>query len=351
MKKNNREICLIICILLLCSTIFSATRIKTVEWNFGGRYNQTDLGGGTAHTFPTRTIVLPENGKVIRSAWLEFEGLACSALNVSALTIRFDAGPTASTIRLNTGQITTQTGESVKLYARADVTSVIASTYTTAGSSRNFTASVTISGPTSNSHTLKLFITYEYDDTSPIQVKTVRVPLYSEGNVASRLSTAPASTYNYNFHPYLPESGITVLHQWFEIRGAKQSGGSGTTDNLLRAGISGGVLEPQMCFDNSQTVSYDFLYLPSSTIMPGFNYTTSPTEVRTSTIIFTGNNIHLLGGECVITYIYNASFTSSPTQLKTIRYAIGQSTGSSGNFEVPIYFEEDGVTVRRVYAE
>lgn len=92
----------VILVFLMVNNLFSATRIKTVEWNFGGRYSTTNLASGSVYTFPTRTITLPENGKVIRKAWVEFEGLACSAADVNPLTIRFDAGSSASTIVLNT---------------------------------------------------------------------------------------------------------------------------------------------------------------------------------------------------------------------------------------------------------
>lgn len=358
-KLNVRKTYFVVLnLVFLSSMIFARTRIKTVEWNFGGRYSTTDLTSGSVYTFPTRTITLPENNKVIRSAYLEFEGLACSAANITSLTIRFDAGNVANTIVLNTSQITAQTGESVKLYVRADVTSIVASTFTTSGISRNFTASVTITGPTSNSHTLKLYITYEYDDTSPLQVKTVRFPLYSAENIASSVSgQAAPGTYLYSFHPYLPEQNINIQQQWFEVRGLRLSNSTVGNDTILRVGIQGASsVEPEMCFDNSLIDTYNFLYISSSSVVAGFSYTTSPTDVRIATItvrLGSGGSqnphMYLTGGECVITYIY--SHTSSQQRLKTIRYFVGQSTTTFGNFSVPVYFEEDNIEIIRVYAE
>lgn len=70
-------------ILYPLSFLSAETRIKTVEYNFGGYYSASDLSSNTQFNFPTRTVKLPENGKTIKSAWLEFEGLAVSAVNIN----------------------------------------------------------------------------------------------------------------------------------------------------------------------------------------------------------------------------------------------------------------------------
>mgnify|MGYP001573049678 CR=1 FL=1 len=114
--------------LFLALTVYPAaflhaeTRVKTVEYNFGGYYG-VDVLSAVQTNFPTRTIKLPENGKAIKSAWLEFEGLAVTSnQNVTALALYFDAAATATTAVPTTGQYTDQTGESMRLFARADVT-------------------------------------------------------------------------------------------------------------------------------------------------------------------------------------------------------------------------------------
>ena len=175
---------------LLSSNLFAETRVKTVEYNFGGYYSATNKASGAQTNFPTRTVKLPENGKAIRSAWLEFEGLAVSAANINPLTISFDAGTAAATARFTSGQYTSQTAESIRLFARADVTSVINAELAQLAAGRQFTAAVAITGPTSNMHTMKLYITYEYDDLSPVQVKIINVGAAHEEycqNLASRL--------------------------------------------------------------------------------------------------------------------------------------------------------------------
>src|SRR3989339_1013155 len=155
-------------------SLSARTRIKTVEYSFGGRYVQNNVAAGGVFTFPSITVYMPENGKAIRNAYLDFECEAIS-VDVTYVDIRFDQGASASTTRLLTGQYTEGTAEEERIHAVCDVTGEIAN-----AASQQYTAAVSIGGAASNIHTLKLFVTYEYDDTSPAQVKTVRFPLYSD---------------------------------------------------------------------------------------------------------------------------------------------------------------------------
>ncbi|HOJ86151.1 MAG TPA: hypothetical protein PLD81_02625 [Elusimicrobiales bacterium] len=182
---------------LFSSLSFSETRVKTVEFNLGGYYNATNLASNTQFNFPTRNIKIPENSINIISAWVDYYGLAVSGVNVNPIVIYFDSGDSATTPRFTSAQYTTQSGESIVLSAKADVTSVISSQISSLSSGVNFTAGIRITGPTSNMHTAKLYITYSYDDESPIQLKTVRFPLYSNWSAKVAVSTgalAPTTT-------------------------------------------------------------------------------------------------------------------------------------------------------------
>ncbi|MBI4052275.1 MAG: hypothetical protein HY400_07195, partial [Elusimicrobia bacterium] len=325
----------------------AGTRIKTVEYNFGGYYNGTDLASASAFPFPTRTVKLPESGKIIRSAWLEYEGLAVSNNDVNPITIRFDAGTSASTARFTSVQYTDRTGESIRLFVRADVTSVLTAQLANLAAGQTFTAAVIMTGPSSNMHTMKLFITYEYDDTSPVQVKTVRFALYSDFNnlVAAFTAQQAAGTLPMTYNVEVVDSGASIQQQWFEIRGFRQarSGQSGT-DGTILCRVGNNPNEPTMTLDNSLIDSYDFRYISSSTIVAGFSLNAQ----QTLNIVTANDNINTLGGEVVVTYEYA---NNSAQKTKTVKYFVGQSTGVvNGIFSVPLSLQETGIILKRVYA-
>jgi len=321
----------------------AATRIKTVEYNFGSRYSTSNLASGTAWTPPTITVHLPESGVVIRNAYLELEALASVSTTLSDLQIRFNTGGTASTLVFDgAGTYITQTGELFRVAAKADATAQV-----TAWSNQTYSASVTLTGPSSNMHALKLYVTYEYDDTSATQVKTVRFPAYYASNVTSAQSQLTGgSTTAFTYNAEIADSGVAVQQQWFEIRGQRQSNSS-TADGNLRCRIGSDTTEPVLFFEGAGTVTYDFLYLTQAqTSVPGFAANTS----QTLNIVSGGNaNITVLNGECVVTYTFNGN---SATKTKTVAYFLGQSPGAAaaGNILQDLFLLEGNITLKRLYA-
>ena len=324
------------------SFLHAETRIKTVEYNLGGYYSATNVNSGTKTSFPTRTIRLPESGLTIRSAWLEYEGITTAATNVSPLVLYFNAAATATTARFTSGAYTTQTGESIKLYARADVTAIVAAG--TLATGQIFTGAVTITGPTTNSHNMKLHITYEYDDQSPIQVKTVRFPLYSNyaGKIAAYTAQRAAGTSAMQYQADIPDLSA-IQQQWFEVRGFRGSGGS-TNDASIYARIGALAVEPTMSLDGGLRDSYGFRYLTSSDFVAGFSTGT----LQTVNLVTTRNTMSTLGGEVVITY---EADNTAPVQLETVRYYLGQGSAANATalFSQPLYLREEGITVKEIY--
>ncbi|HLA40304.1 MAG TPA: hypothetical protein VJ417_09915, partial [Candidatus Glassbacteria bacterium] len=322
--------------------VSAETRIKTVEYNFGGRYG-ADVNSGTQFNFPTRTVKLPENGKTIKSAWLEFEGLTAGA-DTNPIRLYFDAGATASTMRLQSAQYTDSTAESIRLFARADVTAVVQAELAQLAAGRQFTAGVTITGPASNSHSMKLYVTYEYDDQSPTQVKTVRFPLYSDyaAGIAAFTGQQAAGTALMQYKAEIADSGVSIQQQWFELRGYHQNG---TNDGTLACQIGSSTAEPSMNLDDGLGDSYSFLYLSSSDQPAGFLANT----LQTLNVPIGVAPVNLLSGEIVLTYEFSRD---SDSKTQTARYFLGQGTlaNSTTNFAIPLYLREEGITLRRVYA-
>ncbi|MDA8132418.1 MAG: Ig-like domain-containing protein, partial [Elusimicrobia bacterium] len=337
---------LLLCAVLSASPAAADTRIKTVEYNFGGYYSNTDKASGSKTTFTSRTLKLPENGKVIRSAWLHYEGIAVSATNVSPLVIYFDAGAAANTARFTSVQYTAQSGESIRLFARADVTSVINAQLANLAAGAQFTAGVAITGPASNMHSMTLYVTYEYDDQSPQEVKTVRFPVYSDyvNGIAAYTAQQPAGTKTMQYLAEIADSGYSLQQQWVELRGFRQSNGV-TTDGTIYVNINGGANEPTMNMDGSLIDSYEFRYLSNSDIMPGFSTGT----VQNLNVVTVQSPVNTLGGEVVLTYIANSN---SAVKTKTAKTFIGQGLTAVSNaiLGAQVFLREEGITIKRAYA-
>ncbi|MFH1415964.1 MAG: LamG-like jellyroll fold domain-containing protein [Elusimicrobiota bacterium] len=329
-------------------------RIKTVEYSFGGYYSNTDVGAGSAWIPAPITVYLPEDAKVIKSAFLEYSYWIAN-LDVTSLVVRFDQGTSAATARYSaTGALSYDTGEHRRGHVLADVTSVIHSTAT-----QQYAASVTVGGTATNMSTLKLYVTYEYDANSATQVKTVRFPIYSASNIAARTSEAAEGaawqTYAFTYDADIAEAGITQRQQWFEVRGVRRYGSANHTGRM-QVNINGGTASSAMYFDSSDETSYDVFFLSNanpSHAMYG-NFQTNTSQTLNVQICNEDNSVDpaqlVLCGEAVLTYEYSISV---PTKTKTVRYFLGQAGTADGNytFTKNIYLNELGIDIKRIYAQ
>lgn len=308
-------------------------QIKTVVYYMGQREDTNDLLAATLYTTSPVDIYLPEQGIVVKKAWLELQQLSgtTTAANVGTIDM-FLNGVDYSVIKGGTYQ--SNSGESLVTIARADVTSA----FSTFANPTSYTAAVRTGGARSNAQAILLYVTYEYDPDSPVQLKTIRYPLDTKtGQIASGTSTA----FNYNIS--IPESS-TVRSSWFEIRGTVDY--VSTTDAVIRAKI-----EPNTTFSTGVSLDmalrdiYGFLYLFKTT--PEF-LLNSP---QTLTVRNLNQIVYTLGGEVVVTYEYPIS---APVQLKTVKYFVGQQTvrGGTGTFSdsTTVFIPEQSVNIKSVYA-
>ncbi|MBN1823204.1 MAG: S24/S26 family peptidase, partial [Endomicrobiales bacterium] len=326
----------------------AATRIKTVEWNYGGYYSSSDVNTWTP---PYIYINLPDAiaTSPIKNAYLEISYLdsAGSASDTTDIDIYFNTGasPTDTVDNITGNQVPDSSGESQPMRVRADVTSKI-----TSWSSQNYSMRIQISGSDFNMCAAKLYITYLYDDQSPTQVKTVKFPIFSNSSdgisgTASYISQRAAGTSPFYYNAEIPETGASMKQVWFEIRGLKQSGGWTTADGYMYCRIDSNSDEPEMTFDGAMRDTYCFLYQTSTGIPSGYASNT----LQTLNVITSGNaNINCLGGEIILTYEFPVS---AYTKIKTVSIFHSQSDGTSdGDFTAPVYLNETGISIKRIYA-
>lgn len=305
-------------------------QIKTVEYYLGQRADPNPLAAGTAWSPGATQVRLPETGLSVRSAWLDLhvQAPATPSSDVTSISMVLN-GQDYSVVN---GRYTTQSGESCILWVSADVTAA----FTSFTNPYSVTPAVTIYGATSQGHSLKLFITYVYDEGSPTQLKTIRYPLAS-----STTATAAGGTYSVAYNAYIPESGMTMRSQWFEISGQAHNANI-NTDSFLTANIGGGASTPAAYVEMQErdTMDIRFLLQPA-----GFVANTAQTLNLTAG----GQAFYVLGGELVITYEY---YASSMEQLKTVSYFMGQTPGgniTALSYSNNVYLPENGINVRGLW--
>lgn len=346
MRRSLKTSALVTALLLAPFLGHAATRIKTVEFTFGSRAASAapaDIASGSAWTPASITAYIPESGSgiTVRSAWVEVYA-HCTGVETSNPFVRvnFDAGAAANTERdVVNAQYSNQTGETYIVRVLADVTANIV-----AAASQQYTMSLTLTGPASNTHSAKLYITYEYSDQAATQIQTVRFPLYSVlgSSIATRQTQAAAGTYGFSYNAQIPEAAPTIRSYWFEIQGYQQNGGN-TTDCTVRAEVSGQVAGNLIVLDEVNRTDRWFVYI--ATGLAGFVRNTQQTLNITTT-----KATNVLGGELVVTY--EAAKTEA-TKCKTVKYFFNQGTarGTGSAFgSVTAAFSEYGFTPKQAYA-
>ncbi|HWR26698.1 MAG TPA: Ig-like domain-containing protein, partial [candidate division Zixibacteria bacterium] len=311
-------------------------QIKTVVYYMGQRENSTDLAANTDFTGSPVDVNLPEQGVVVRTAWLELQQLSgtTAAANVSTIDMYLN-GVNYSVIKGGTYQ--TNSAESVVTIARADVTSA----FSTFVNPTSYAAAVRTGGAASNAQAILLYITYEYDPDSPVQLKTIRYPLGT--NTALR---AIGSTTTFNYNVSIPEAAATIRSSWFEIRGLINNPGSSSIDATIAAKIQpNATFSTGVSLDMANRDMFGFLYLFKTTSQ------FSPNSQQTLNVTNLGQIVYALGGEVVVTYEYPIS---ASVHLKTVKYYVGQQTvrGGTGTFSdfTTVFMPEQSVNIKSVYA-
>ncbi|PKN00840.1 MAG: hypothetical protein CVU77_08070, partial [Elusimicrobia bacterium HGW-Elusimicrobia-1] len=339
---------------LLAAPLSAAVRLKTVEFNFGIG-SSTGVVSGATLQYPAINFRLPD-AVAVKKAWLEFDGLheGGNNINFTGLDILFDQSVAASSVRdiFPDSIIFYGSGdESVRFHAKCDIPLAVFAGVTTA---KNYAAAVkptaSSAGSIYNMPALKLYVTYEYDDTATIQVNTVRFPLKSNWNnsVASAQGAVAPGTAAFDYEARVAESGsadFAVVSHWFEVTGHRLSGGA-TADGSVRARIGAGSWSPSAALDGSQIDSYDFVYLTQPSTGTGLVFNTR----QTLNVETTQNTIYNLGGECVVTYEFSRD---ASVKTKTVYYLLGQGLTPGADFQFPsvaLNMEETGVDLKALYA-
>lgn len=186
-----------------------ATRLKTVQYAFPVL---TTMANNTLTNVPQITVSLPESGKTIREAWVEVsmdDIITATGGTVTTKTINLRLGAAAYTSTTNANAVA-NTAENVSWQFTREFTSHFTANWS--GTSMTCDVQLQINQSTGttpgmNNVCVILYVTYEYDDTSTTQLKTVLVPLNapaaSPATTKTSYDTVPA------LDTYLPEASKT----------------------------------------------------------------------------------------------------------------------------------------------
>ena len=216
-----------------------ATRLKTIEYAFPTLASLTDA---VVTNLTQITVYLPETGtKTFRSVivrWTCDDIITATGGTINEFRTGLRLGAAGYTTVTNTNDIT-NSGENISFQITANLTSH----FTTNWSGTSMTCDLQVYMDQSTGTTLGLVnvsatleITYEYDDTSSTQVKTVYIPLDAPTGALGTTKPGTANATIPALDTWLPERNKTYRNLYIVIQ-ANEARNTATTDHTLSAQI------------------------------------------------------------------------------------------------------------------
>jgi hypothetical protein len=283
-----------------------ATRLKTVQYAFA---TLAALTNNTLTNLTQRTIFLPETGtKTFRSvvAHVTFNDIITGtggSLTTKTLSLRLGAAAYTTVANANT---LTNSGENQSFHLVADFTSHFTANWTGTSMTCDFQLQINQSTGTTLGMVnvcVTLEITYEYDDTSTTQVKSVMIPLNAPvgalATSATTVDTFPA------LDTYLPEASKTYRDIFVVVQGNEHRNAA-TTDHTMTISVGSttvttGNYEGALASDRWFRYVFDIL-------AAGFAGQASSQNFQLSATVARCNHLQAYA---VVTYEYNESTSTS----------------------------------------
>ena len=294
-----------------------AIRTKTVEYWFPIIPTIADITTTDADQI---TIHIPEASPTFRSAEIEMiiADVYTTATNVTQRNIEFRLGAAAYTAR-NNPQTLTQSSENFTFAYTADFLDHFIANWS--GSSMTADARVTINTNAlgCRNASLKLTITYEFDDTATTQVKTVWIPLDAP---TSNLPTAKSTVYDTipALDTYLPEASKTFHQIMVVVQGNTED--ASTTDLSLSVGVGATDFTSQL-YERGSNIDY--------WVRVNADYSAINTAITHSFYLWSNSTaFNHPQAWMVVTYSFNASTTTSIMNSLILPMEIDSPMGGPG---------------------
>lgn len=324
-----------------------ALRTKTIEYAFGT--DTATLALATRRDLAAITLFIPEaTSRTFKSVIVEVNvrGDETVAASLTSWLIGIKLGAVAFN-DVTTTVTLTNTGDHQSHVFTRDVTDYFNTNFGS-GASQTCQVGMSFGALATANHTVKLIITYEYDDAAQsTRVKTVRIPIESPTAQLTATLANIGSSQVPALDTFLPEASKVYRRIWFEFY--FNDGGNATTDIQLGVRIDAeaetNIYRSEQAlntgvFGKAHWVKEDFTKNATHNIAARSNATASR---------FTGLSVVLY-----VTYEYDHS--SSTSIMNSLLLAAADEIGWPGNtttndesrFERMIWVEEPGtITLRQ----
>lgn len=283
-----------------------ATRLKTVHYAFP---TLASLTNNTLTNLTQITIFLPETGtKTFRSvvAHVTFDDIITNTGgSLTTKTLNFRLGAVAYTSIANANTLT-NSGENLSFHLTADYTSHFTTNWTGTSMTADFQLQINQSTGTTTGFVnvgVTLEITYEYDDTSTTQIKSVMIPL----NAPTSNITTGAVTYDTfpALDTYLPETSKVYRNMYIVVQGNTHINAA-TTDNTMTINLGASTVTTGN-YEGALASDRWFRYVWNLTAA-GFTATNATQNFQLSVTVARFNHPQCYA---VITYEYDESTSTS----------------------------------------
>lgn len=326
-----------------------ALRTKTIEYPVAT--NTATLALATRRDTGVLTMYIPEtSSRTFRSVRVEvtLRGDETVAASMTSWLIGIKLGGVAFSDVTTTITLTNSGDPQSHVFER-DVTAYFNTNFG-AGTSQTYQVGLQFGALATANHTIKLIVTYEYDDTSATtRIRTARFPLASP---AAAL-TAALATFDTtpNLATTLPESGLVAREIWLEF--TFNCGGNATTDFSLGIAGTGGLPFAETVLWRSEQAlnggTYGKAILNVTGVFAdGFIDFWSATCTLQARSIATATRFSMLAAVLCVTYEYNHS--TSTRVLNSLVLPAADEVGFPGNtttadqsrFDRLVFIEEPG---------
>ena len=324
-----------------------ATRIKTVQYHFPVL---ASLANNTLTNLPQLSITLPENSKQFRSVFIKVTAddiITATGGSISTKTINLRLG-SASYTSSSDATAVGHTGENISWVFHSDFTNHFISNWS--GTSMTCDVQVLINQTTGTTLGFTnvcatLYITYEFDDTSTTQIKTVYIPL---AQIIGALPTSKPGTAQGiipALNSYLPENSKTYINTAICFWG--NTNAASTTDHSVTMQIDS---DSSITTGNYEAALSSDRYTEFHWVNPSFDTSTTHNFfIWTSVGGVTRHHNPLLF--MVVTYTFNATNTTrvmNSVLLPFFDEPLSNNSTIPNSVETELSVQEPNVTLERL---
>ncbi len=318
----------------------AGTKTKTIEF-FVGQDQTSGTGvAAAANKNFVFTVDLPDaitSPTMIKSAWIDYTFQGASTAAPGVVTLGLTPSGFSETVFTSASYLSST--ENYTIRVKPDFTAAMQAAMQTAGT-KSITFRANVAGVPRKMENAKMFITYDYDDTAPTQITTIKYRIgQAPGNVAVGATgvtfTSPTMT--------VTENTPVVVSAWSEIRGHVPA--TGTVDSTFTVNYDADAVS-NYYLDNAGSTDSQAIYILHPKTAISLNATHNLKVAATA-----GYQMNLVSAEQVLTYKFNYSASTLLMQTSEIMLGSDGNKASATPLDVldTITLPENTISIKNVY--